>query len=142
MESHVSGGITPSCLGALRCEVLAVLIGNPLFTREEQLRANHYVHECEFSHRLALWLRNVRHEAERREQKIEALRRVTERRERYEVAMPTDEIPRLALCPALTAAEKQGAVMALPHLSKGEALSMVGRLYVKALRRNGKLNEN
>ena len=60
MESHVSGGITPLSLGELRQAISAVLFGNPLFTEEEQLLANHLTHECEDTERLARWLRNVR----------------------------------------------------------------------------------
>jgi len=60
MESHVSGGITPLSIGELRQSILAVLIGNPLFTEEEQLLANHLTHECEDADRLVRWLRNVR----------------------------------------------------------------------------------
>jgi|GEM_PF-3040443 len=60
MESHVSGSITPLSLGELRQAILAVLFGNPLFTEEEQLLANHLTHECEDTERLARWLRNVR----------------------------------------------------------------------------------
>ncbi|WP_161787206.1 hypothetical protein [Hymenobacter sp. IS2118] len=37
----------------------AVIIGNPLFSPEEQLLANHHVHECEDAGQLALWLANM-----------------------------------------------------------------------------------
>lgn len=60
MESHVSGGITPLSIGELRQSILAVLVGNPLFTEEEQLLANHLTYECEDTERLTRWLRNVR----------------------------------------------------------------------------------
>lgn len=66
MESPVTGGLTPLSLGELRQAILAVLVGNPLFTPEEQLRANHQVHECESPERLARWDRNVAREAARR----------------------------------------------------------------------------
>lgn len=55
-------------LGTYRRAILAITCGNDLFTAAEQLRANHNVHECEDSHRLALWLRNVQREATRREE--------------------------------------------------------------------------
>jgi hypothetical protein len=60
MESPVTGGITPLSLGELRQAILAVLIGNPHFTEEEQLLANHLTYECEDEAKLAKWLRNVR----------------------------------------------------------------------------------
>jgi hypothetical protein len=45
--SPVMGGIMPLSLGELRQALLAVYIGNPLFTPEEQLQANHQAHELE-----------------------------------------------------------------------------------------------
>ncbi len=60
MESHVNGGVMPLSIGELRQAILAVLIGSPLYTEEEQLLANHLTHECEDTDRLARWLRNVR----------------------------------------------------------------------------------
>ena len=55
-----------SPLGVLRAEVLALLVGNPLFTDAEQLRANHNVHACECLATLIKWLANVRQEAANR----------------------------------------------------------------------------
>jgi hypothetical protein len=65
MENHVSGHVTASAetlnpLAALRQSILAVVVGNPHFTEEEQLLANHLTYECEAETRLATWLRNVR----------------------------------------------------------------------------------
>ena len=59
METHVS-------LSELRHSILAVLVGNPLFTEEEQLLANHTTYECEDEARLGRWLRNVRLQDARR----------------------------------------------------------------------------
>ncbi|MGI4883921.1 MAG: hypothetical protein ACRYFR_03060 [Janthinobacterium lividum] len=46
-------------LDELRHRVLAPLIGNPLLSQAEQLRANHFVHESNDSARLARWGANV-----------------------------------------------------------------------------------
>jgi len=72
METHVSGksmllGIPPTSLGELRQHVLLPLIGNPLFSEAEQLRANHFVHESEDIARLTRWGANVLAEIARRE---------------------------------------------------------------------------
>ena len=58
MESPVTGHPP---LGELRQAYLAVLVGNPLFTPEEQLLANHQAHDCEAAPVLAAWLREARH---------------------------------------------------------------------------------
>ena len=56
METHVTG---QSVLGELRHALSAVFFGNPLFSPQEQLLANHYIHECEDARQLTRWLRNV-----------------------------------------------------------------------------------
>jgi hypothetical protein len=56
METHVTG---PPVLGELRHALSAVFFGNPLFSPQEQLLANHYVHECEDARQLTRWLRNM-----------------------------------------------------------------------------------
>jgi len=129
-------------LGALRCEVLAVLIGNPLFSREEQLRANHHTHECECPRRLALWLHNVEREAGRREQAAAKLVREAKQFAGCDLDTVTDELYQLSECPALTAIERGGIALLAPPDSTILALLLVGRYYVKALKRNGRLNEN
>lgn len=73
MANHVTGISTPPCvplpcLGELRQQVLAALVGNPLFTAAEQLRANHFAHECEDAARLIRWQVSVQAEITRREQ--------------------------------------------------------------------------
>jgi len=57
MESHVNG---PTTLGELRHSILAVVVGNPLFTPAEQLNMNHFAHECEAPVELANTLRALR----------------------------------------------------------------------------------
>ncbi|AMR25498.1 hypothetical protein A0257_22680 (plasmid) [Hymenobacter psoromatis] len=53
-------------LGELRQRVLSALLGNPLFSEAEQLRANHFAHECEDVTRLTRWHANVLAEVARR----------------------------------------------------------------------------
>lgn len=71
MANHVSGTSTLLSaplisLGELRQHVLLPLIGNPLFSEAEQLRANHFVHESEDIARLTRWGVNVLAEIARR----------------------------------------------------------------------------
>ena len=133
---------TAPTLGALRCEVLAVLIGNPLFSREEQLRANHHTHECECPRRLALWLHNVEREAQRREQAAAKLVREARQYAGCDFDTLTDELHQLSECPALTSIERCAITLLAPPDSITIALGLVGRYYVRALKRNGRLNEN
>jgi hypothetical protein len=56
MEMHVTG---QPVLGELRQALSAVFFGNPLFSPQEQLLANHYIHECEDAQQLTRWLRNL-----------------------------------------------------------------------------------
>ena len=72
MANHVSGtsvllGAPPISLGELRQHALMPLIGHPLFSQAEQLRANHFAHECEDVARLTRWAISVRAEIARRE---------------------------------------------------------------------------
>jgi hypothetical protein len=53
METHVTGH---PVLGKLRHALSAVFFGNPLFSPQEQLLANHHIHECENAGQLARWL--------------------------------------------------------------------------------------
>jgi len=54
-------------IGELRQYVLLPLIGHPLFSDVEQLRANHFAHECEDVARLIRWGESVQAEIVRRE---------------------------------------------------------------------------
>ena len=56
METHVTGQLV---LGELRHALSAVFFGNPFFSPQEQLLANHYIHECEDARQLTRWLRNM-----------------------------------------------------------------------------------
>ena len=46
-------------LGELRHALSAVIFGNPLLSPQEQLLANHHIHECENTEQLARWLSNT-----------------------------------------------------------------------------------
>jgi hypothetical protein len=56
METHVTG---QTALGELRQALSAVLFGNPLFSPQEQLLANHRIYECEDAQQLTRWLTNT-----------------------------------------------------------------------------------
>jgi hypothetical protein len=56
METHVTG---QPALGELRQALSAVLFGNPLFSPQEQLLANHRIYECEDAQQLSRWLTNT-----------------------------------------------------------------------------------
>jgi len=59
--------VPPSLLDELRQHVLLPLIGNPLFSEAEQLRANRFVHESDDIARLTRWGANVLAEITRRQ---------------------------------------------------------------------------
>jgi len=72
MATHVTGkstllSVPPTSLGELRQHVLLSLIGHPLFSEAEQLRANHFAHECEDVARLIRWGESVQIEIACRE---------------------------------------------------------------------------
>lgn len=64
--------VPPTSIGELRQHVLLPLIGNPLFSEAEQLRANHFVHESDDIARLTRWGASVLAEIARRQ--VEAAR--------------------------------------------------------------------
>ena len=72
METHVTG---QPVLGELRQHVLLPLIGHPLFSEAEQLRANHFVHESDDIARLTRWGANVLAEIARRQAEAARQRR-------------------------------------------------------------------
>jgi hypothetical protein len=72
METHVTW---QPVLSELRQHVLLPLIGNPLFSEAEQLRANHVVHESDDIARLIRWGTNVLAEIARRQAEVARQRR-------------------------------------------------------------------
>jgi hypothetical protein len=80
MANHVTGKSTfqrvpPTSLDELRQHVLRPLLGNPLFSEAEQLRANHFVHESDDIARLIRWDANVLAEIARRQAEVARQRR-------------------------------------------------------------------
>jgi hypothetical protein len=73
METHVTG---QPVLGELRQHILLPLIGNPLFSDAEQLRANHFVLESDDIARLTRWGVNVIAEIARRQAEAARQRRI------------------------------------------------------------------
>ena len=63
MESHVTGQNTPLSLGELRQAILAVVVGNKPFSREERLLTNHQVFDCETAQQLTALLHQVQQRA-------------------------------------------------------------------------------
>jgi hypothetical protein len=127
----------------LRCKILDVLIGNPLFTKEEQLLTNHRVHECEDRQRLLQWLENAHQEVKSRERMAVDAAREAARTLYCETNEQANELQRLTNCRTLNPAERQFAKMALPTCQTAAGcLTMVGRIYVELLHRIGKLDES
>ena len=56
MKTHVTG---QPVLGELRHALSAAFFGNPLFSPQEQLLANHRIHACEDARSLTRWLQNT-----------------------------------------------------------------------------------
>ena len=56
MKTHVTG---QPVLGELRQALSAIFFGNPLFSPQEQLLANHRIRECDDANHLASWLTNT-----------------------------------------------------------------------------------
>jgi hypothetical protein len=127
-------------LGTYRRAIMAVLSAD-VFTPAERVLANHNVHECEDSAKLALWLKNVRRVFTEREAVLEQadLAEVTEvvAPVQYATAQQTSEVHKLALHRAITVGERTKAMLALPRLDYGAATALIGELWAKILHRTG-----
>jgi hypothetical protein len=147
MENHVSGQVTasaetPNPLAILRQSILAVLIGNALFTEEEQLLANHLTYECEAEATLAKWLRNVRLEDATR-----GFRRRNEVAGRLDypaVCFDKDahllEMEALLHCRALDRYQKSSALwVATPGWGATDRLKTLGFCYTLLLENQGRI---
>jgi hypothetical protein len=122
-------------VGTYRRNILAVVIGCDLFTAEEQLRCNHHVAECEDAQRLARWVRNVRLEAQRREQAAELSEAAHVQPVTYATAAQTSEVHQLTLHRFITTGERTKAMLALPTLTALQATLLIGELWAKVLHR-------
>jgi hypothetical protein len=139
MKSHVTGNsqvaasATPTLqLGATRRNILAVVIGNDLFTPAEQLRCNDSVYQCEDLARLTTWLRNVRREALRREELAEPEVALLD----YATTEQKEEIVKLASQPQLTRPERTRALLSINRYDYAQAVCLIGELWAKILHRS------
>jgi hypothetical protein len=132
-ESTVAAVAAPTLqIGATRRNILAIVIGNDLFTPAEQLRCNHNVHECQDPTRLALWLRNVRREAMRREEVAEPQAELLD----YATAEQKEEIVKLAGNVCVTRPERTRALLSINRYDYAQAVCLIGELWAKILRRS------
>ncbi len=131
-------------LGELRQALLAVYLGNPRFTPEEQLQANHQAHEYESVPELSRWLQAARLlDAQRghaaRQHAADTLPQpgvcLDEARQRAELL-------RLLACPALGEGSRRAYARVFFVLSPGHPrsrLALLGDGYLEALENLGRL---
>ena len=152
MYAQPQNGVAPGSaaptlhVGTYRRALLAVIIGNDLFTEAEQLRANHHAHECQDAAKLALWTRNTLRVATERQAQREAegFANLAQGIARFEAQLaqqqPTatqpaatpaqcDEVYRLACL--LSPREKKDALRRLPQLSEAEAQAFITGLKLR-----------
>ncbi|MGI4823612.1 MAG: hypothetical protein ACRYFV_20565 [Janthinobacterium lividum] len=141
MESHVNG---PTTLGELRHSLLAVVVGNPLFTPEEQLQTNHAAHESESVPELAQLLRQLRLEDATRG----ALARHRAARAVAQVGVCTDEatqgaeLVRMLNCQAIDKASRRAyaSIFSMSSMSRTRSrLAILGNGYLEALENLGSI---
>lgn len=144
MESHVNG---PTTLGELRQSILAVYLGNPHFTPEEQLQANHQAHEYEGVQELSRWLQAARLEDAQRARKAR-------NQSAYTVAQPgvcvddatqRAELERMLRCEALSKSARYAyaSVFAMSAMSRTRSrLAVLGNGYLEALENLGSIPEH
>lgn len=142
MESPVTGGITPLSLGELRQAILAVYIGNPLFSLAEQLEANHDAHACEDLPYMVAWLKGVRLEDTKRG--FLHRNQVAQALDYPGVCLGKDahllEMEALLDCRALLHCQKQSAWgVAYLGLGNGDRLQALGFCYQLVLENIGRI---
>jgi hypothetical protein len=134
MATHVNGLTT---LGELRHSILAVVVGNPRFTDEEQLQINHSAHELEGSAELVQWLRALRLDDARRGYiaRAKTVRALPAPPVCLEQEAQTAEMLHLLACPALGHVQKAAllSLFALDCLSHVSRLRILGDAYVRVL---------
>jgi len=144
MESHVNGLTT---LGALRHSILAVVVGNPHFTPEEQLHTNHAAHESESVPELAQLLRQLRLEDATRG----AIARSRAVRAVAQVGVCTDEatqgaeLARMMRCQAISKASRfaYASIFAMSAMSRTRSrLAILGNGYLEALENMGNIGDH
>lgn len=132
METPVTGGSTPLSLGELRQAILAVVVGNPHFTPEEQLLINHEAHEREGAQELGQWLRALRLDDAHRQYvaRLRAIRAVQKPIVLDEAAQDA-ELLRLLARPELGQAQKAALVglFAYSAIQPSGRLRLLGNAY-------------
>ena len=140
-------------VGTYRRALLALVVGNPLFTDAEQLLSSHNAHDCQDGRKLALWLKNTRRVAAEREKAngLASLGAAIDRFEQHlaskQVPVPTAEQPTTTapapwatptqcdevfrLASALPQRERADALRRLPTLTEAEARACIAGLQLR-----------
>lgn len=142
MESPVTGGITPLSLGELRQAILAVYLGNSLFSAAEQLEANHDAHACEDVPYMEAWLKGVRLEDAKRGflRRNHVARTLDYPGVRLDKDQHLLEMEALLRCRALNPYQKQTAWgVAYPGLGATDRLKTLGLCYQLVLENLGRV---
>ena len=129
-------------IGELRQSILAVYVGNPLFSTVEQLEANHEAHECEDIHYLAAWLKGARLEEAKRSflHRNDVAQALAYPGVCLDQAAHLREMRALLSCRALKPYQKQAAWgVAYPGLGAGDRLQALGFCYRLLLENLGQM---
>ena len=130
-------GAAASPIAGLRAALTALTFGNALLSEEEQLRANHSIHECEDVFRLTRWLVNTRIELARRARAAE-MKPVSDRilavethapsPIRYATAEQKTNLLRLLQQPHVTRALRTRVLVGLNRLTAEKAVILLRQL--------------
>jgi hypothetical protein len=139
MESHVNGLTT---LGELRHSILAVVVGNPLFTPEEQLQTNHSAYESESVPELAQLLSKLRLEDATRGviARNRAVRTVAQVGVCTDEATQGAELVRMLNCQAIDKSSRRAyaSIFAMSSMGRTRSrLAILGNGYLEALENLG-----
>lgn len=123
-------GTVASPVAGLRAALTALTFDNALLSDEEQLRANHNIHECEDVFRLTRWFVNTRKELARRAKAAE-MKSATDRilavethapsPIRYATAEQKTHLLRLLQQPHVTRAQQPRVLVGLNRLTSEKA---------------------
>lgn len=123
-------------IGELRQSILAVVVGNPHFTPEEQLLANHQAYEYEGPQELAHWLREARQEDAHRGfvARLRAVRALAPPIMLDEAAQDA-ELLRLLASPALGQSQKAALASLFTYaaIQASGRLRLLGNAYARVL---------
>jgi hypothetical protein len=130
-------GAAASPVAGLCATLAALTFGNALLSAEEQLRANHSIHECEDVFRLTRWLVNTRKELARRAEEAEmkpvsGLTQVMEPTPSFPIRYATAEqkanLIHLMHQPHVTHAQRTRVLVGISRLTSAEAAVLLGQL--------------